>query len=553
MLRTFARTTFLAALASSGCYSGRSAAGGDAAADGGETASSGDGSSTVGDGPSPSEADEVAISGLRRLSIAEYRQTVLDLLGVTIDDAVSLLPPDTLAPFDNDYTLQLPSEPLVKGLELVAGDIAEAVVADEALRTAATGCELSGTDDTACFRSFVTSFGRRALRRPLTDDEIDRFAALQSFADDSDDIWVAVSAVLRAFLQHPEFVYRVEIGTPVDGEPGLFRLGAYETSTRLSYLLLGTTPPDWLLDAAQAGDLDHADGIVSAASTLLADDRARARIRRFHALWLSYSTLSRTGVFGDMHEETEALIDLVVFDDRSPWVEMLTSTDTFLTPALADHYGLPAPAGNAAWVDYGDSGRMGLLSHGAFLSVGAKFGDTSPTQRGKLVRTRFLCEDIPKPPPDLMVDVDTPPVGADPDACKRERYYMSTEQACSSCHALMDLIGFGLEAYDATGVVRATDIGRPDCPISGDGDVVGVGTFNGPAELAGLLLDSGKVESCVARQVYRFAIGRNQLDEHDVALIDRLVSEGGDSFELFGFVANYVASEAFRHRREETP
>lgn len=501
---------------------------------------------------------EIAISGLRRLSVVEYQHTVIDLLGIDAAMAKELLPLDTLVPFDNDYTLQTPSEPLIKGLEVLAGDLADAVVASEALRGAIVPCAPTGANDAACFREFLRSFGRRALRRPLTDTELDTHASLLDHAMEADDFWFGVNAGVRMFLQHPELVYRVELGEPVADEPTLHELDDFEVATRLSYFLVGSTTPDWLLDAAEQGSLSDGTGVRQAAATLLADPRARARIDRFHALWLAYERLSSEGIFGQMRDESDALIERVVFDERAPWTDVLESTETYVTAELAEHYGLPAPAGAADWVPYGESGRMGLLSHGAFLSVGTKFGDTSPTQRGLLVRTSLFCQDIPKAPADLMVDVDEPPVGPGPDACKLDRYSMWQEPACASCHEQMDLIGFGLEAYDATGALRTAESGRPECTITGDGTFVGLAggdaTFNGPAGLARLAVDSGMVEACVARQLYRFAVGRSALDEHDLALLERLVTEAGGTggFEMMSFIEGYVAADAFRFRRDPT-
>jgi hypothetical protein len=497
-------------------------------------------------------AAQVGVSGMRRLSVAEYQQTVIDLLGLEAPNAREILPVDTLVPFDNDYTLQTPSEALVKGAELLAGDVAMAVVADATLRATVVGCEPSGPADAGCFRSFVERFGRRALRRPLDAAEIDRFAGLLDVAVTAGDFWAGVEAALRAFLPHPELLYRIEIGDAVAGHPELRKLNDYEIATRLSYFLVGSTTPDWLLDVAQSGGLASDDGLAAAAAKLLADDRARARINRFHGMWLSYATLSEQGVFGDMHRETDALVERVVFDEQRPWTDVLTSEETFLTPELAEHYGLPAPGTEAGWVAYGDSGRKGLLSHGTFLSAVAKFGDTSPTQRGLLIRTRLFCETIEKPPPDLQVNVDMPPMAPDPDACKRERYFMSTDPRCSACHKLMDPIGFGLENYDPTGRYREHEVDRPECVIDGEGDFAGVGGFNGPAELADLAVETGRVEACVARQLYRFAVGRMDVDEHDDALIANVVgaaSAGG--LRLDAFIVGYVTSEAFRFRREE--
>ncbi|MCH9681592.1 MAG: DUF1592 domain-containing protein, partial [Deltaproteobacteria bacterium] len=502
--------------------------------------------------PVPEEvAEEIGVSGLRRLSIVEYEQTIVDLLGLAPSQVQELLPADTLTPFDNDYTTQTASEALIKGVELVAGDIAEEVVASPALREAIVPCEPSGPDDSACFREFLAKFGRRALRRPLTDTELDRFSTLSYRAVEADDFWAGVDAALRLFLQHPEFIYRVEIGEPVEQTPELLRLNEFEVGARLSFFLLGSTPPDWLLDAAEAGELDDGEGIEAAAATLLADPRSRARIGRFHSLWLAYENLSREGIFGDMHAETQALVERVVFDEQNPWANVLTATETFVSPQLAEHYGLPAPA-QPSWVPYGNTGRGGLLSHGAFLSVRAKFGDTSPTQRGLLVRTKLFCQEIPLPPPELMVDVCEPPE-ADPDACKIDQYFMWQEPACEHCHQLMDPIGFGLEAYDASGAFRSAQADRPECTIPGDGDFLGVGTFNGPAQLADLAIESGMVEACVARQLYRFAVGRTELDDYDEAFLDRLVedSTGAGGLAMLDLVSAYVGSDAFRYRREE--
>lgn len=506
-------------------------------------------------GPALSDqaADEVGATGMRRLSLDEYARTVVDLMGFTVENAREVMPADNFSPFDNDYTFQTPSESLVVGAEILAGDIADAVIADPALRSAVTGCEPSGVADETCFRSFITEFGRRALRRPLTDTEIDTFVTLLDHGVADDDFWFGVGAALRAFLQHPEFLYRVEVGEPVDGQPGVFRLNDYEIGTRLSYFLTGSTPPDWLLAAADAGELTTAAGISSAVAKLFEDDRARARINRFHAMWLGYVQLTKTGLSGDMHAESEALLERIIFDERRGWSDVLTSTETYLTPELATHYGLDSPGSSAGWVSYGDSGRQGIFSHASFLSVGAKFGDTSPTQRGKLIRQALFCETIPKPPPNLEVDVDEPPSVADPDACKQERYFMSHEEQCSGCHLQMDPIGFGLENYGADGVFRTTDIDRPDCPIDGDGEFVGLGTFNGPKELADLAVESGRVQACVIEQLYRFAAGHAKLDEHDRALVKRLSEEAasGGELTLDTFITAYATSDAFRHRREE--
>lgn len=495
---------------------------------------------------------DVAVSGLRRLTAQEYSASVNDLVGFIPPGVRETLPVDPLVPFDNDFQLQSASEALIQGADLLAGTIAESVIADPAIRDKVVGCTPTGAADTACFRSFIQSFGRRAFRRPITTFEIDRFAGFMTHAQSSGDFYTAVDSALRAFFQHPEFLYRVEIGSAVPNFPEIRRLNDFEVATRLSFFLVGSTPEDWLIDSAEAGDLKTSEGLRAAAEKLFAEPRAKDRMARFHELWLGYSTLTNNGISADMRAETFALMSRVIFDEKRPWTDMLTLNESYLTPALATHYGLPSPGAGPGWVPYGDSGRKGILSQATFLSAVSKFGDTSPTQRGLLIRSRLFCQEIGKPPPELKVNVDMPPQTSDPNACKIDRYFMSTTEGCANCHKLMDPIGFGLENYDAAGRYRATQPDRPDCTIDGNGNFEGLGTFNGPAQLADLILGAGGVDECVASQLYRYAVGRAKLDTRDNEFVKNLVAassqEGG--LKLDQFILDYASSETIRYRRE---
>lgn len=505
------------------------------------------------EGPSPETLNEIGVSGLRRLTVAEYDATVRDLVGYAVDSE-SALPEDLRTPYDNDYTLQLASEALITSADVLAGEIAEAVIADASLRDGVVPCSPSGPDDSDCYREFVTTFGRRAFRRPLSDEEIEGFMRFVDHGVTSDDFYVAVDSGLRAFFQHPSFLYRVELGTEVEGEPGVFRLTDYELATRASYLLIGSTPPNWLLDDAEAGKLSDRAGIQAVVNKLIDDDKTLDRVARFHAMWMSYEKLPHApDLTNAMQQETRALIERVIFDEQRPWVDMLTSSETYLTPELATHYGLPAPSGGAGWVDYGDSGRLGLLSQGSFLSAVAKFDDTSPTQRGLLIRTRLFCIEVSRPPPDLMVNTDEPPEGPDPDACKVERYDMWKTDGCKACHAQLEPVGFGLENYDSAGRYREHEPDRPDCAIDGAGTLDGVGDFSGPAELAEMLIEAGKVDECVSTQLLRFALGRYELDEEDKNFAKRVTQDatGENGLEMRKLLVELVSSDAFRHRREE--
>jgi len=142
---------------------------GNATAVGGS--SSGAGAATPGAGaPSAAAAfDSVA----RRNSRAELDSIIADVLGDPSRPASKQLLEDEYAPYDNDYTLQAASQPLIDGLSALADDVAERVLADPVSRAKVVPCTPSGPGDAACFRSVIESVGARLFRRPLRAEEVD--------------------------------------------------------------------------------------------------------------------------------------------------------------------------------------------------------------------------------------------------------------------------------------------------------------------------------------------------------------------------------------------
>ena len=132
----------------------------------------------------------------------------------------------------------------------------------------------AGTD----VAGFVRTIGRRAFRRPLTAEEEATYQKVFALGESlyGKGFSNGAALVLRALLESPKFLYRSEMvpgGAPLDG---------YEVASKLSFLLLGTTPSDSLLDQAAAGDLDSADGLETAARALLEQTAAVTAMRDFH-------------------------------------------------------------------------------------------------------------------------------------------------------------------------------------------------------------------------------------------------------------------------------
>ena len=526
---------------------GNSAPGGGGAQNGGGNGAGGGGN--VGPGNLKTASASVA----RRLSRTEYSNVVRDVLGDTSGAISKYLAEDEYRPFDNDYTVQAASRALIESLEATADDIAARAILP-ANRGKIVPCTPSGPGDAACLRTTVETLGRRLYRRPLSEEQVTAYLTLQSFATETNadvphDFYTAVNLVLRSMLQDPEVLYRIETGSP-SGEPGIFKLDSYEVASRLSFLLWGSSPDDALLDQAKAGALLDTASRSSAAARLLSDARAKNQLERFHSMWLGYRAIPASAdlaaAFG---LETNKLIDKVLFDQPSSYLDLFTSTQTYVNALTATQYGLAAPPGGEGWVTYASDQRAGILSHGSVLAAFSKFSDTSPTQRGIFVQTRLLCNKVAPPP--ANVNVDQPPSSGDA-VCKLERYDQHrTLDSCKACHAQLDPIGYGLENYDIGGRYRTHDDAHEECVLPGSGELPGHGTFSGPGQLARLLVDSGELEQCFVQQLLSYAVGRELRPEEDAARDALLASFKTGGYSAQQLLSSLAGDERFGLRQED--
>ena len=489
--------------------------------------------------------------GLRRLTQQEYASSVVALLGEAGRPG-GRLAFDEGEPFGNAYADQVASAQLIENAESLAQASVEAALADEAGRDALIGCRPTHPADEVCLARFVDRVGPRALRRPLEDDERAGLLALGRHGAEAQDFSVGVALILQALLQHAEFLYRPEVGSPT-GEPseGLYALSGYEIAGRMSYLLWGGPPDEALREAAASGALLGSAGRRQQAERMVKDPSFLAWMQEFHALWLGYARAQLPGGLAEaMREETDRLVAEAV--GGGDWRELLRAERSWLTPALAEHYGLPVPQGEGGWVDYSQgSGRGGVLSHASFLAVGAKVGVTSPTDRGKFLRERLLCQTIQPPPP--TVNVDELPEGVEEGSCKsRKHVFLARESGgCSGCHVQMDLIGLGLEAFDAAGRWRAHEPDRADCPIDGQGELFGVGSFQGPGQLGQLLANDKLVHRCAVRRVVQFGLGLAAPPPANHPYVAHLAARFQESHYSFAtLLIEMVAAEPFAFRRE---
>jgi hypothetical protein len=517
-----------------------------------------------------SESEGAPKELVRRLTHAQYDNTVRDLLGDYSRPAQRFPPEDYVDGFKNQLTAQGMPPLLVETYSTAAERLAL-----NAFRIGDINglipCKPSSFSDAKCRDAFVRQFGLRAFRRPLTDAEATRYSAVFSqqarigrrFND-------GARVVVEAMLQSPNFLFHVEAGP--EG-----RYSDYDVASRLSYLLWNTMPDAALFEAAAKGELRTPAGRERSARRLLENTaKSREALDQFFEEWLRFDRVvnavksNRYREFTPelalaMAEETRTLLHHLVSDDRN-FMEALTADYSFLTSELAEVYGLPAPKDQFEMVTFpADSQRAGILGQGTFLASTAGPTDTSPTARGIFIRERLLCQHVPPPPPGVITTLPDPLTNGTAKGRRQLQVEHVENPICASCHRLMDPIGFGFEHFDAIGRFREQELipvpgrrggggggfrgGPPPIPleINAQGEIAGIpnSSFTGAKEIGAILAESPVCQKCIVRQMFRYSYGRLETGA-DEKNIDQLFEQfKASGFKFKSLLVGLVQSPEF--------
>jgi hypothetical protein len=126
------------------------------------------------------------------------------------------------------------------------------------------------------------------------------------------------------------------------------------------------------------------------------------------------------------------------------------------------------------------------------------------------------------------------------------------DPACASCHNLIDPIGLGLENYDAIGRWRDKDAGMT---IDATGMLPDGSRFKGAVELGQRLAQDPRVASCVASNLFTYAVSRPAADGSvEGQHVQRILRSAAKdpAVRLQDLVLAMVTSDPFRFRRGES-
>lgn len=515
---------------------------------------------------------------IRRLNREEYNHTIRDLFGIDFRPADDFPSDDVGYGFDNIADV-LSMSPILLEKYLAAAEQIVAQVFDDpqARRRVEIESPRPGEDWLPSLRGDITRLARRAFRRPVDEEEIDRLVAMaigvsgnegpprerrsgfnRNFRQgrtSNQPLRVAATAILAS----PHFLFRIELDPEPAAEdaeqPTIRPLNDHEIATRLSYFLWSSMPDETLFELADQGRLRDPAVLEAQVERMLDDAKAVALVDNFAGQWLQLrdlETLSpdpqRYPSFDDslrqaMRGETERFFSALMRENRSV-LDFLDADFSYVNERLAQHYGIEGIEGTEFQRVELPPNRRGVLTQASILTLTSNPTRTSPVKRGQWILDNFLGEPPPPPPAGVEeLNEDDETLGSLRERMEQHR----ANPACSVCHRQMDTLGFGLENFDGVGAWRDVD-GR--FPIDPSGELPGNVAFAGPAEMMSLLAERRRdaFARCLAEKMLTYSLGRGlgPFDRCSVnAILERLAQ---DEYQFRSLVKAVVTSEPFLYR-----
>ncbi len=410
----------------------------------------------------------------------------------------------------------------------------------------------------------------RAFRRPADEKDLATLVQIALYTDQQPNTSFeeGIRQSLAAILASPSFLFRAE-AQPKPNDPGsIVPLDEFALASRISYFLWSSLPDEELYDLASKGELRK--NLSQQIDRLLDDPRSERFSRNFVGQWLQArdvpninvnpkhvlglsSNTDAAKIFSrtlrlDMKKETEEFFHYILKEGR-PATELLTADYTFLNERLAEFYGIPGVEGSSLRkvVVPPDSHRGGILQQATFHVVTSNPSRTSPVKRGLFVLENLLATPAPPAPPDVpeLEEVKKEKKG---NPTMREMMQIHAEKPiCAGCHARMDPIGLAFENFNALGMWRDLENGKP---IDTAGQLITGEEFSSPKELATVLATERKTDfhRCLVEKMLTYSLGRG-VEYYDAPTIDQIAAGLENGGSLRQLIHQVIESAPFQKRR----
>jgi hypothetical protein len=417
-----------------------------------------------------------------------------------------------------------------------------------------------GKFDPACASRILSSFLARAWRRPVTAADVESMMRFARMAEKEGDTFEqGIALAVKAALVSPNFLFRIERDPNPNDQSLPHRLTGFELAARLSYFLWSSMPDSELMGLAASKQLHNPAVLAAQVRRMIGDPKAEAFADNFAGQWLEIRNLdaatpdSRRFKNWDadlreaMRRETQLFFLAMLREDRDIR-DFADGRFSYLNERLAKHYGIEGVEGrNFRRVELTTDQRGGVISHGSVLTVSSYPTRTSPVLRGIWVLENFLGNKLPPPPADVP-RLEEDKIGKT-ETLRQQLEKHRADPSCAVCHDKMDVLGFGLENYDAVGAWRTHD---GDFPVDAAGTLPGGKTFATPAEMKRILReDTEGLTRNLTEKLMIYALGRG-LEPYDRPVLRSIVGKASVSGYRFGtIIQEIVASAPFQMRRGE--
>jgi hypothetical protein len=412
-------------------------------------------------------------------------------------------------------------------------------------------------EESDCAAAILGRLGKLAYRRLLTEEDTSLLTDFYLDGHAQGGFERGIQVALRFLLTSPEFLFRSE-PDPENVAPGeVYALDDLALASRMAFFLWSSMPDEELIDVAAAGQLSDQAVFDAQVERMLQNPKASTLVDNFAAQWLFLRNLQSsypdTRTFPNFdnklrnafRSETEMFVTDIFRNDHSI-LDLLTADWTYVNDRLAAHYGIPNIYGSHfRKVNQVDDERRGLLGQGSILTVTSYPNRTSPVLRGKWVMENIIGSPAPSPPPNVPDLQENQ--GSDIMSVRERLEQHRQDPVCSSCHNLLDPLGFALEKFDAIGRFRTKEEGG----MVNAGGQLGDGTqIDGINDLRTALL--AKPENFVdnlTEKLLIYALGRG-LEPFDMPVVRTIRKQAAqENYRFSALVKGIISSVPFTMKR----
>ncbi len=414
----------------------------------------------------------------------------------------------------------------------------------------------SNDDERQCAGKILLAMATEAFRAPVSDKDLQPLLAFYDQGRREGNFENGVQQALSRLLVDPRFLFRFE-EEPANVAAGAeYNISDIELASRLSFFLWSSIPDNELLALAANKKLHEPATLKAQINRMLSDRKANALVENFAGQWLFLRQLAgltpENPNFDDnlrqaFTQETQMLVGAVIAENR-PVTELLNADYTFLNEQLANHYGIRDVRGSYfRRVQLpADSVRRGLLGQGSILTITSTATRTSPVIRGSWILQNLLNAPVPSPPAGVERNLDGDGNTKLTNSVRERLEAHRTDPVCSSCHAVIDPIGFALENFDMIGAWRTKD---GDSAVDPHGVLTNGIPLASPNDLRNAIMTNPEqFITTLTQKLMIYALGR-PLQYHDMPSV-RAIMRGAASadYRFATLVTGIVQSPQFTRR-----